>query len=140
MREARYEIRDAVHAGASFAHHPRRKHEDTKAQRPPAYPLQARRLHHKGGPGLLWQHASRVQVRWAQNDSFDFHFEHEHKHEREPRTGPAQSGFFLAHPVSGCHEAVTARILGAVKGFVGGPENGLGTFTTLVGTSDPDAH
>ena len=27
----------------------------------PAHPLQARRLHHKGGPGLLWQHASRVQ-------------------------------------------------------------------------------
>ena len=29
-----------------------------------AHPLQARRLHHKFGPALLWQHASRVQGGW----------------------------------------------------------------------------
>jgi hypothetical protein len=31
----------------------------------PAHPLQARRLHHKRGLRLLWQHASRVQGGWV---------------------------------------------------------------------------
>ena len=55
---------------AGSAHPPPEKPQITQmnADRT-AQPLQARRLHHKGGRGLLWQHASRVQGGWVPDSS-----------------------------------------------------------------------